>query len=447
MPKSSKKRTANEISDADGGEERPPPALRKDTASTEAQDGGLRLPAPVWGHVLDYMPYDEVRSALLICKMIAGEAVNYVRVLSFMKVEQMVGPPARRFPNAETINCLCLVRGSARDASSLTLCADTSTRLVPFLTIFPKLKRVVATGPFLIHGDQRAGVAHCTRPHNRDEIIRALVCSFLGAFRAKLLSRTLEEIGGILRGINNPIRRMLCRAAIEVSAERRTEQGIANSCDRINQDPNHICKLCSGGPCSFGRNICAHFPIRDVYEASLFPFCPCSSQMELLELLGKRKESKKVFSDLSASYFVDLLIECAFFVDVIYLDIDKFDVETRHLLNRIAEAGVDISDESFKVTTLIDVVDDVRPVGFPDTTKYNFCLIDRMIALGFDPKTMPKFFFYDELALNFSWGSIIEETTLHSLISRGFPLDPDDFIVIDRNEMNMLAKIAADEGM
>ena len=169
--------------------------------------------------------------------------------------------------------------------------------------------------------------------------------------------------------------------------------------------------------------------------------------MELLELLGKRKESKKVFSDLSASYFVDLLIECAFFVDVIYLDIDKFDVETRHLLNRIAEAGVDISDESFKVTTLIDVVDDVRPVGFPDTTKYNFCLIDRMIALGFDPKTMPKFFFYDELALNFSWGSIIEETTLHSLISRGFPLDPDDFIVIDRNEMNMLAKIAADEGM
>ena len=70
-----------------------------------------------------------------------------------------------------------------------------------------------------------------------------------------------------------------------------------------------------------------------------------------------------------------------------------------------------------------------------------------MIALGFDPKTIPKELLYEHVALDLQWGSIVEETTLHSLISRGFPLDPDDLAIIDRNEMNMLAKIADDEGM
>jgi len=121
------------------------------------------------------------------------------------------------------------------------------------------------------------------------------------------------------------------------------------------------------------------------------------------------------------------------------------DVGTRHLLDRLAEAGVDIASSDFRVMTLIDV-DGIRPDRYPDTTKYNFCSIDRMIALGFDPKTIPKRTLYDRLALDLRWGSIVEDTTLHSLISRGFPLDPDDLVVIDRNEMNMLAKIA-DEDM
>lgn len=445
MPKSSKKRTASELSDAEGDEERPPPALRKDTLSTAAQDDEPRLPAPVWGHVLDYMPYGEVRSALLICKMIAGEAVNYVRVLNFMKVEQMVGPPARRFQNAEVVNCVCLVRGPTRDG--FTLCADASTRLVPFLTIFPKLRRVIAAGPFLARADRRAAFVDCAGPRNLDEIIRALVYSYLGAFKAKLLSPTLEEIVGIANGIANGIASVIrrdtkfCRAATEVSAERRRELGNANRCDRI-------CRLCSGGPCSFCREICVHFPIREIYEdAAADPFCPCSSRIEILELLGQRRESKQVFSDHSASHFVNYFFEsCSFFVDPPVdldndLDNDKLDVETRHLLKRLAEAGVDISNAMFRVITVIDV-DGVRPVGFPDTTFDNLGSIDRMIALGFDPMAIPRKILYDGISLNASWGLVIEETTLHSLISRGFPLDPDDLVVIDRNEMNMLTQIA-----
>ena len=232
----------------------------------------------------------------------------------------------------------------------------------------------------------------CSRPENRDEIFRALVYSFLGAFKAKLLSPTLEEIVGITNGFRRE--KKFCRAATEVSDERRRELGIANRCGRINRDPNHICNLCSGGPCSFCRDICAHFPIKEIYEDSAFyPFCPCTSRMEILELLGQRRESKKVFSDHSNSHFVTFFDEsCSFFVDPpIDLDTDEFNVETRHLLNRLAEAGVDILHDMFRVITVIDV-DGVTPVRYRDTTLGNLGSIDRMKKQQFILSYLGDFF-------------------------------------------------------
>ena len=44
-----------------------------------------QLPAPVWGHVFEYMPYQEARSALLIGKLIANEAAKYVTTLNIMR--------------------------------------------------------------------------------------------------------------------------------------------------------------------------------------------------------------------------------------------------------------------------------------------------------------------------------------------------------------------------
>lgn len=64
--------------------ERSPLAPRKDAARAATKDQH-HLPAEVWGHVLDYMSYDEVRSALLVGKVIANEAVDYVQRLNIMK--------------------------------------------------------------------------------------------------------------------------------------------------------------------------------------------------------------------------------------------------------------------------------------------------------------------------------------------------------------------------
>ena len=101
------------------------------------------IPPPVWGRVLDFMPYEEVRSALLVGKIIANEAVKYVRTLNFMKGCQLDVPSARRFASVEEVNCLSLISGWWR---STVLCRETTTRLVPLLTTFAKLKQIFVGG-------------------------------------------------------------------------------------------------------------------------------------------------------------------------------------------------------------------------------------------------------------------------------------------------------------
>ena len=79
---------------------------KADEMSEDSDDVDHHLPAPVWGHVLDYMPYGEFRSALLVGKHIAVDAVQYVQVLNVMTASEMHVPAARRFANVDTVNIL-----------------------------------------------------------------------------------------------------------------------------------------------------------------------------------------------------------------------------------------------------------------------------------------------------------------------------------------------------
>jgi hypothetical protein len=98
--KMSRKRKAEQLSDNSGD-----PAA---AAAAEDVPAAAHLPAPVWGHVLDFMPYADVRSALLVGKYIAVEAAKHVQTLNIMKEGEMYIPAARRFANAEEVNILCL---------------------------------------------------------------------------------------------------------------------------------------------------------------------------------------------------------------------------------------------------------------------------------------------------------------------------------------------------
>ena len=82
---STNKRKAAALGDS-GDDGRPAVIARlKDAASASdpSSPSTPHIPPPVWGRVLDFMPYEEVRSALLVGKILANGAVKYVRALEF----------------------------------------------------------------------------------------------------------------------------------------------------------------------------------------------------------------------------------------------------------------------------------------------------------------------------------------------------------------------------
>ena len=89
-PTGNNKRKADALScshpmDSDDGGGRPAVIARlKDATSvSDPSPTTPHIPPPVWGRVLDFMPYEEVRSALLVGKILANGAVKYVRALEF----------------------------------------------------------------------------------------------------------------------------------------------------------------------------------------------------------------------------------------------------------------------------------------------------------------------------------------------------------------------------
>ena len=205
---SNNKRKADTISGGDltdgsvGG--RPAAIARlKDATSVSDPDpsGTPQIPPPVWGHVLDYMPYEEVRSALLVGKIIANEAVKYVRALNFMKSFQLDIPSARRFPNVEEVNCLSLISG---DGYRQVLCKDTTIRLVPLLGTFPKINYIYIGGliPITSEDTELERISYssrfCSSPGDHSAMFVALCQSLLGAFKTRLISPNLGKMEGVL---------------------------------------------------------------------------------------------------------------------------------------------------------------------------------------------------------------------------------------------------------
>ena len=242
-----------------------------------AADGHTpHISAPVWGHVLDYMPYQEVRSALLVGKVIANDAVKHVHTLSFTKSNQLDGPSCRRFSNVEDVNILCLVE---KEKESL-LCAATSVRMVPVLTNFPKLKWVFAGGwnyaaPNAQYGFTFSKYRSVYRPPSETNerrkqkgIFKDLMKSLLGAFQARMLSPSL-----VLEGLDQGFSDDLCE----------------------DQDENV-------GACAFCRNLISALPLNFLV---LRPgITHCFGEEEYYRMLRKRSNVKKFMDNASAKKFL-----------------------------------------------------------------------------------------------------------------------------------------------
>ena len=198
-----RKRKSDSLPDRDGkGNGNASRRKKQDISSPNAH-----LPAPIWGHMLDYLPYEEVRSALLVGKLFANEVVKYVQTLNIFNGSELYVPAARRFPNVTEANILCLLT-SMRDGESSDAMYDLNVKsmwkVVPFLSSLSKVERIFMGG---WHPDLDIGkvtyypdFAECTAPENHIALFSAFVDSFLGAMESGLMRSppSLTYLEGLL---------------------------------------------------------------------------------------------------------------------------------------------------------------------------------------------------------------------------------------------------------
>lgn len=365
-----------------GGSGRPTVIARlKDAKSVSDPDpstiGKQHIPPPVWGHVLDYMPYEEVRSALLIGKIIANEAVKYVRSLNFMKSCQLDVPSARRFQNVEEVNCLSLVR---TEGVSIALCTDTTIRLVPLLGTYSKLERIFVGG--LIGDSNRRVVYNPNQFHSisNNDPFKALCMSFLGAFKARLLPPTISKLEGMLECMFGDV--SLCSAS----------------------KGRGMCETCKG--------ICSYFPMQLVYK-NFFYFCKCVDDFAVYETIAQRKGARELFR--ANSQCLARLLNYRLLDEFNGGDINSKE-EEEALRSRLEKLG--ITSEN-------------KVVCYVKRSDLN--ILDRYISLGFDPRAVSKEDLHAVIQIGMSdrHFDVYAKATFDALVARGFALDEADLIVLD----------------
>lgn len=197
------------------------PSLRKRKADELSNDAGNNLPhlpAPVWGRVLDFMRYEEVRSALLVGKHIAVEAVKYVKALNITRESQMYIPAARRFMNVEEVNILCLLQGNGTFGVSggeeYTISPGVVNRTMPLLLSFSKLQRSFLGGFLknLLPGFENVRLRRdyspvdCVGPENHEDVCLSLLNLFISASKTGALPNhlMLDGLLGCVQRIHPP---------------------------------------------------------------------------------------------------------------------------------------------------------------------------------------------------------------------------------------------------
>ena len=262
----SRKRKAEEISD-----------------DTDENADALHLPAPVWGHVLDFMPYGEVRSALLVGKHIAVEAAKYVQTINIMRACKMHIAAARRFSNFTEVNVLCLLQGTGTffvRNEQCTLSLDVASRIMPFLASLTKIRRGFVggilkhknrdTGAVTYHRqpyEPNSGSQHFIDEQHADAIFRNLLTAYVGAIKTGALSDVK------LRGVRDSL------------------FWIAPCPHR---SPN----------CQWCRDILLHFPIHDLLEFLAYYNDEevqdiCQSKENAWKIVLKRPDAAQGIKDVS----------------------------------------------------------------------------------------------------------------------------------------------------
>ena len=356
----------------------------------------LHLPPPVWGRVLDYIPYQEVRSALLICKAIANEAVKYVHTLNIMGDCELDIPAARRFPNVEHVNVLCLVK---ENEDRRLICSPLATKAtVPFLQLFPRLSSVFVGG-IDIDGDKTLYSRFKCRGDRHMLLFRSLVSSFVGAFKTRALSQAISVLGVIHRAHLYPI--------IGDCKLEREEEASRNEC--------HFC-----------RDACKYLPLKD---CQLFE----SGHWRCLD--NETKEG--ILRGRKGGMGVIIWTKCAEVVDVIK------EKRTWHVLDHDIKADRDLHGKLVEMG-----LEDDRDGDPQYFSSEGLKEIDRLVeSLGITPRDIPKELCYERMGFGMDgrdW-DVWCKSAIDSLIARGYPIDPNDLIIVDEEQEPALQRIIQEE--
>ena len=368
------------------------------THTTDTEPMAPHIPAPVLGHVLDYMPYEEVRLALLVGKIIAVEAVKYVQTINIMNGREMDVPAARRFADVTEVNILSLVRFHPPDDQydyHFDLCETTAERTVPFIVGFQKLKRIRAGGihPRGLEFHEYAFADLYLREDdaaNNQGILRALVAHFIGALSTRLLPAELE-----LRGITSSLKYVRpCRSGHP----------------RGGASPNS-CKHCS--------KILKYFPVKDLIKShTYYDRFTCFDRLEALNMLADRQGFKERCREISEEYLVE-------FIDS---SLSGFTIKDDDLCKRLQNMGSAASRMFY-------------------LDREGRKKVDQLIALGFDPKSVSHRRLHDEMNIGEKDRAfdVYSKSTFEFLVSRGFPFYEADLILLDEAKEPALKKQSREE--
>jgi len=383
---------------ATGGEGKPKTSSRKrkadELSDEETDETPPHLPAPVWGRVLDFVPYAEVRSALLVAKLIAVEAVQYVQALNIMRGCEMYIPAARRFANVEEVNILCLLERTGEEDEDgddmFSVSLDVSNRTVPFLGCFAKLARAFIGG---LNSDGYSVTHDYHSVEHDDHVFRRLLSAYIGAIKTGSLSEKMTLVG------------------MDVTLLRRSSCGVSSS------------------NCQWCKDILSCFPIND-----LLPFLVnhshvfCQNEQEQWGVVRRRPGVGKGFSEVSAGVLCDFVGNMLF---------------PKTVAMQFRAAAVEHLPEKWRLAALLE------ELHVCSISQSDFQKLDELIEKGFDPKHVTReealgYWMYllgadisdyydtegwddETLGMFFTW----TRTTVESLAARGFPVDCNCVPVID----------------
>lgn len=126
------------------------------SAPTSPSDEPPELPAEVWAHVCLYLPYTDVKNVAAVSQTMLRQVMPSITCIHLCSPYELHSSHARRMPYVECVFIYCLMKADDSTASQqqrqrshrlvdysrLEYCTETSYRIVPYLSCFPRLRKV-----------------------------------------------------------------------------------------------------------------------------------------------------------------------------------------------------------------------------------------------------------------------------------------------------------------